>query len=143
MVNSILATNVVDVLVLLPVVVPHQAVPSKPVVTYAPIISSLEQIVVSTEHFEIGNLVLSNIMYFVDSIDKVKVVPIAPITTFVDKIAAKVVLDTIVEKIVVKVPTQQVEKENYVSLVNEVLAKDAVVIGSVTNDQAQVVFEIV
>lgn len=85
-VNSILATIDVVVLVPLPVEMPHQVVLRKPVVTLAPIISSLEVAMASTVLLEIGNLGLSNIMYFVDSIDKVMVVLAVPITIYVDKI---------------------------------------------------------
>lgn len=142
MVNSILAINVVVVHVLLPGVVPHQAVPRKPVVTFVPIISSWEVVVVSTVLHEIGNLGLSNIMYFADSIDKVMVVPIAPITIYVNKIVVKVVLVIIVERIEVVPRSQKVVVERIVSLVNEVLAKDVVAIGSVKQDLVQDVFEI-
>lgn len=141
MVNSILATNVVVVLVPLLVEMLHLAVPSKPVVTFAPIISSLEVAMALTELHEIGNLGSSNIMYFVDSIDKVMVVLVAPITIYANKIVAKAVLVTIVERIEVEIP-QKVDVERIVSLVNEGFAKDVAVIGSAKQDPVQVVFEI-
>lgn len=102
MVNTIHATNVDDALVLRSVEIPHLAGSTKPVVTFAPIISSSEDVAASTEHFEIGNLGSSIIMYFVVSNDKVGVNSTTPIATFVDNHAAMVVLDSIDVQIVVE-----------------------------------------
>lgn len=116
MVNSIHATNVVVARVLPSAEILHQADYSKPVDTFAPINSNLEVVVVSTVHFEIGNLDSSNIMFFADFNVKEEVNYKVPNTTFANNHVAMVVLDFIdVQNVVVNL--QKVVEEIFISLV--------------------------